>query len=101
MRRSKLEMNVDILRVLARYGPLKLTQIACKANVNCSALKQYLGFLKQHNLVDNRIIYKKKGKPTILYIITKKGRTTLKYFSELNKGFQETKKAYMVPELLR
>jgi len=37
-RRSKLEMYVDILKALARHGPLKLTHIMYKANVNCSVL---------------------------------------------------------------
>ena len=35
MRRSKLEMYVDILKVLAQRGPLKLTHVMYKANVNC------------------------------------------------------------------
>jgi predicted transcriptional regulator len=45
MRRSKLEMYIDILKVLAQRGPLKLTHIMYKANVNCSVLKEYLDFL--------------------------------------------------------
>jgi len=44
MRRSKLEMYIDILKVLAHRGPLKLTHIMYKANVNCSVLKEYLDF---------------------------------------------------------
>ena len=47
MRRSKLEMYVDILSVLALRGPLKLTHIMYKANVNCSILKEYLESLIQ------------------------------------------------------
>ncbi len=43
MRRSKLEMYVDILKVLAQRGPLKLTHVMYKANVNCSVLKGILG----------------------------------------------------------
>jgi predicted transcriptional regulator len=51
MRRSKLEMYVDILKVLAHRGPLKLTHVMYKANVNCSVLKEYLDFLIKQNLV--------------------------------------------------
>ena len=79
MRRSKLEMYIDILKVLARHGPLKLTHIMYKANVNCSVLKQYLDFLIKQNLVEERAV----GKKRIVYAITDRGRTVLKYFREL------------------
>lgn len=79
MRRSKLEMYIDILKVLARHGPLKLTHIMYKANVNCSVLKQYLDFLIKQNLVEERTV----GKKRIVYAITDRGRTVLKYFREL------------------
>ena len=79
MRRSKLEMYIDILKVLAQKGPLKLTHIMYKANVNCSVLKQYLDFLITQNLVEEQTV----GKKRIVYAITDKGRTVLKYFREL------------------
>lgn len=79
MRRSKLEMYVDILKVLARHGPLKLTHIMYKANVNCSVLKQYLDFLIEQNLVEEKSV----GKKRIVYAISERGRTVLKYFREL------------------
>ncbi|UCE28709.1 MAG: transcriptional regulator [Candidatus Bathyarchaeota archaeon] len=79
MRRSKLEMYIDILKVLAQKGPLKLTHIMYKANVNCSVLKQYLDFLISQNLVEEQTV----GKKRIVYVVTDKGRTVLKYFREL------------------
>ena len=79
MRRSKLEMYVDILKVLARTGPLKLTHIMYKANVNCSVLKEYLDFLIAQNLVEEKTL----GKKRIVYAITERGITVLKYFREL------------------
>jgi predicted transcriptional regulator len=79
MRRSKLEMYVDILKVLARRGPLKLTHIMYKANVNCSVLKEYLDFLLKQNLVEERIV----GKSRTVFAITQRGITVLKYFREL------------------
>lgn len=79
MRRSKLEMYIDILKVLSRRGPLKLTHIMYKANVNCSVLKQYLNFLIEQNLVEEQIA----GKKRIVYAVTDRGRTVLKYFREL------------------
>lgn len=81
MRRSKLEMYIDILKVLAHRGPLKLTHIMYKANVNCSVLKQYLAFLMKQNLVEERTI----GKSRVVYAITQRGITVLKYFRELKQ----------------
>ena len=81
MRRSKLEMYVDILKVLAQRGPLKLTHVMYKANVNCSVLKEYLDFLIRQNLVEEQII----GKRRVVYAITQRGITVLKYFRELKQ----------------
>jgi len=81
MRRSKLEMYVDILKVLAHRGPLKLTHVMYKANVNCSVLKEYMDFLIKHGLVEERTI----GKRRVVYAITQRGITVLKYFRELKQ----------------
>jgi predicted transcriptional regulator len=72
-------MYVDILKVLSHRGPLKLTHIMYKANVNCSVLKQYLDFLIQQQLVEERTI----GKKRTVYAITQRGITVLKHFREL------------------
>jgi predicted transcriptional regulator len=100
MGRSKLEMHVDILKVLTRHGPLKLTHIMYKANVNCGVLKQHLGFLIQHNLVEEQTLHKKRNKTKIVYVITEKGRTALKYFRELNNALQITEEANKIPASL-
>ena len=81
MRRSKLEMYVDILKVLAQKGPLKLTHVMYKANVNCSVLKEYLDFLTKQGLVEEKIIRKER----IVYVITQRGVTVLKQFRELKQ----------------
>ena len=81
MRRSKLEMYVDILRVMAQRGPLKLTHVMYKANVNCSVLKEYLDFLIEQGLVEERTV----GKRRVVYAITQRGITVLKYFRELEQ----------------
>lgn len=81
MRRSKLEMHVDILTVLAIRGPLKLTHIMYKANVNCSILKEYLESLTNQGLIEERNL----GKRRVAYAITKKGVTVLEYFRELKQ----------------
>ena len=100
MRRSKLEMHVDVLKVLARHGPLKLTHIMYKANVNCSVLKQYLDLLIQHNLVEEQISHKKRQKTRVVYAITERGLTVLKYFREINNTLQIIEEAHKIPALL-
>ncbi|MFQ5621710.1 MAG: winged helix-turn-helix domain-containing protein [Candidatus Nanoarchaeia archaeon] len=100
MRRSKLEMYVDILKVLARHGPLKLTHVMYKANVNCSVLKQHLDFLIQQNLVEEQIIRKKRNKTGVVYAITERGRTVLRYFREVNRALQITEEAIKIPALI-
>ncbi|MCW4045636.1 MAG: transcriptional regulator [Candidatus Bathyarchaeota archaeon] len=81
MRRSKLEMYIDILKVLAQRGPLKLTHVMYKANVNCSVLKEYIDFLIKQGLVEERTI----GKRRVVYAVTQRGITVLKYFKELKQ----------------
>ena len=81
LRRSKLEMYVDILKVLAHRGPLKLTHVMYKANVNCSVLKEYLDFLLKQGLVEKRNIAKSR----VVFAVTQRGITVLKYFRELKQ----------------
>ena len=85
MRRSKLEIHIDILRALAYHGRLKPTHITYKANVNCSALKECLGFLVQSNLVKEQTIIKKKKKRRV-YAITDLGLTALRNVKEIDKA---------------
>ena len=96
MRRSKLEMHIDVLKALARHGRLKPTHIMYKANVNCGALKQYLDFLIQHNLVEKQTLNKKR----VVYAITERGLTVLKYFKEVNRALQIIEEANKIPVLL-
>jgi predicted transcriptional regulator len=96
-RRSKLEIYIDIMRVLAQHGPLKLTHIMYKSNVNCTVLKQFLDFLCQQNLVEEQILRKRKAQK-ITYAITERGRTALNYFKEIKKALQtneETQSPYV------
>jgi predicted transcriptional regulator len=74
-------MYVDILQVLSRRGPLKLTHIMYKANVNCQVLKEYLEFLIKQNLIEERPV----GKNRTVFAITQRGITVLKYFRELKQ----------------
>jgi predicted transcriptional regulator len=96
MRRSKLEMYVDILSVLAQRGPLKLTHVMYKANVNCSVLKEYLDFLIKQGLIVERTV----GKRRVVFAITQRGITVLKYFRELKQVLpivEEARNQTMIP----
>ncbi len=61
MRRSKLEIYIDILNVLALKGQLKLTHIMYKSNVNCKVLKEQLEFLIKNGLVEEKMLKKRKN----------------------------------------
>jgi len=100
MRRSKLEMYVAILKALARHGPLKLTHVMYKANINCSVLKECLDFLIQQNLAEQQALHKKRNHETVVYAITERGLTVLKYFKELDSALQITGDANKIPALL-
>jgi len=71
-----------------------------KANVNCDALKQYLDFLIQHNLVEEQTLHKKKHGTRVVYAITERGKTVLKYFSEVNRALQVVEEGHKLPVLL-
>jgi predicted transcriptional regulator len=75
-------MYVDILKVLALRGPLKLTHIMYKANVNCSVLSEYLEFLLKQGLVEERALKKNRT----VYAVTQHGLTVLKSFRELSQA---------------
>ena len=96
MRRSKLEMYVDILQVLAVKGQLKLTHIMYKSNVNCKVLKSQLEFLMKNGLVEERILRREK----VVYAITQKGISTLKAFTQIKQVFPiEEKQVRQIPLL--
>ena len=93
-------MYIDILKVMAQNGPMKLTHIMYKANVNCNVLKENLSFLLQQNLIEEQIKVKRRNKTKVRYAITERGRTVIKYFNEVNKALQISED-YKIPVLIR
>lgn len=83
MARSKLEIYLGILEVLALRGPLRLTRITYKANLNHNVAKPYLNFLVKQNLVKEKAIENRK-----IYAITKSGWKILRYFWEIKQVLQ-------------
>ena len=95
-----MEMYIDIVKVMAQNGPMKLTHIMYKANVNCSVLKETLDFLVQQNLVEEQITVKKRNQTKVRFAVTEKGRTVLKYFNKVDEALQLTEDA-SIPMLIR
>jgi predicted transcriptional regulator len=89
MKRSKLEMYIDILRVIAHTGPLKLTHIAHQSNVNISVLKEYLAFLIKQGLVEEHTV----KKSNTIFTVTQRGITVLKFFGESMQEISVIEKA--------
>jgi predicted transcriptional regulator len=81
MRRSKLETYIAILSVLANKGPMKLTHIMYKANVNCCVLRDNLACLTKQKLVEERTI-----KEHTIFAVTQRGINVLRYFKEVTKA---------------
>jgi len=97
MRRSKLEMYIAILNVLANKGPLKLTHIMYKANLNCIVLRDNLDFLIKQELIVERTI----RRDHTVFAVTQRGINVLKYFKELTKAlpFIEETRRQITPQL--
>lgn len=81
MRRSKLEMYIDTLDAIAHYGPMKLTRITYKANLNCGCLKRILKDLIEKDLIEVR----KPKKTIVVYAVTPKAKTILAQFTGLTQ----------------
>lgn len=76
MRRSKLEIYIDILKALEQTGPLKLSHIIQKSNFNGNILKKSLGFLIKQDLVEEQTVKKRY----VVFAVTQRGSSVLKYF---------------------
>jgi len=74
-------MNVDILKILAQKGPLKLTHIMYKANLNCDVLSKNVEFLIKQSLIEERNV----GMGRKVYSITRQGFTLLKSWKDLKQ----------------
>jgi predicted transcriptional regulator len=73
VRRSKLEINLDILKILASKGPIEPTQLTHKTDLSQNLLRQHLDFLVQQNLVEEQ----RFGKTEVFYVITERGLRVL------------------------
>ena len=81
MRRSKLEIYITVLESLASYGPMRLTKITYKSNLNYVFLKQVVNELKENQLIEER-----KIKNSSIYAATPKAKVVLSKFKEINQS---------------
>jgi predicted transcriptional regulator len=91
MRRSQLEIYISILQALCYYGPLKLTKITYKANVNCDHLKECLAVLVEKGLVVERTSPNSK----VVYASTPKARAVLPYFNNIKEILPVVEQDYL------
>jgi predicted transcriptional regulator len=81
MRRSKLELHVEILKLLARKGPLQLNHLS-QGNVNCNILREHLVFLIKQGLIEVIV-----DKNNVVYANTDRGTSVIRFFEQLDKSF--------------
>jgi predicted transcriptional regulator len=81
MQKTKLEMYVGVLKILAQNDSVKTTYVADSLNVRTHELKIYLAFLLKQDLVEER----KLSNNGVIYLITQRGRKVLRYFKELKQ----------------
>ena len=81
--RSRLEVYLDILKVLARCGPSKLTYIMFETEVNYNNVKRCLEFLVKQNLVKASLVGKRN-----FYHITEGGIVVLETLGKLENVLQ-------------
>ncbi|MEM0489567.1 MAG: winged helix-turn-helix domain-containing protein [Candidatus Bathyarchaeia archaeon] len=93
MRRSKLETYIDILSALANRGPLKITHISYKANLNFNTLQRCIKFLVKQNLVEEKVT--EDGRR--VYAITPKGINAIKAFIELKQALPIDEEPVRIP----
>lgn len=76
MKRSRLEICIDILKIMKK-GVRKPTRIMYSSNISWIPLLEILKFLKEQGAISVNNIGKKKE-----YHITDKGREILKYYEQ-------------------
>jgi len=92
VRRSKLEIYVGILEILARarnfasHKSMNLSQLTHKTDISQKVLKQHLNFLVRQNLVEKQNL----GKDETFYAITERGLKMLYIVSPIIKEARKT-----------
>ena len=83
MKRSKMETHIAVLQTLADKGVLIPTHITYETYLNCNCVKECLGLLLDHNLVQEIVTNKRKN-----YAITDHGLKALHLAHKINDSLQ-------------
>jgi predicted transcriptional regulator len=81
MHRPKLKIFIEILSILASRGPMKLTQLTTRVELNKTRLRKHLRLLKKRNLVERQNL----GENKIFYVVTERGLKVLKVIGPIIK----------------
>jgi len=79
-RRSKLELYLDTIEVLASSGPMPLSRLTLRTKINNNPLKAIVC-----DLLDKRLVEEREIKRRIFYAATPKARTVLSNFKQLTQ----------------
>lgn len=80
VRRSRIERYLDILKVVARHGPIKQTHIMYKANLSWMELKRSL-----EHLTKSKMITAIDDSSGLLYAISETGLSTIYNYEKVEK----------------
>jgi len=83
MRRSKLQIYLDILEVFVNCGPIRLTRVILKAKVNYVLLKKITSGFVADGLVEERRV-----KDYLAYAATPKAKLVLSRLREDSKSLR-------------
>jgi predicted transcriptional regulator len=81
MQKTKLEMYVGVLKILAQNDSFKTINVADELKISTSELEKYFEFLLKLSLVEERKLSNNK----VVYSITQRGIKVLKHFKELKQ----------------
>jgi predicted transcriptional regulator len=82
IRRSKIEVFADVMKVVAEEHEIRRTRIMYKANLAWKVLKEALDFLESKGIV------KSEDRPAGVFVsLTQEGYGVLRRFSELEEVF--------------
>ena len=82
MRRSKFEIYIAVLETLLANGPMRLTKITCKTNLNYSLLKQAVNDLRKRQLIEET-----KINNSFTYAATPKAELVISQVKEVSQSF--------------
>jgi predicted transcriptional regulator len=77
MRRLRREIYAAILEEFINYGPMRLTKVATRANINYVVLKSIV-----NELVSDGVVEERKSENNTVYAVTSKAKVVLVQLKE-------------------